>query len=117
MKRSADQPGSDVGQLLTQHGDKLKRMVRCRLDRRLQGRVDPSDVVQEAYIEAARRYPEYQRDPRMPFFLWLRFLTVQQLLVVHRRHLGAKMRTVKREASLDLARTPDPNLAVLADGL
>jgi RNA polymerase sigma-70 factor, ECF subfamily len=59
--------------VLTQHRERLRRMVALRLDRRLQGRVDPSDVIQDAYLEAARRLPEYVREPApMPQFLWLR---------------------------------------------
>src|SRR5262245_57591025 len=115
MRSAAEPP--DLGTLLEQHRDKLKRMVRCRLDRRLQGRVDPSDVVQEAYIEAARRFPDYERDPAMPFFLWLRFLAVQQLLIVHRRHLNVKMRSVKRESPAGGGQAPSADLAILADGL
>ena len=52
-------------------------MVALRLDQRVQGRVDASDVIQEAYLEAWNRLPEYQRQPTMPFFLWLRFLVGQ----------------------------------------
>ena len=77
--------------LLAQHRDKLRRMVALRLDRRLQGRVDPSDVIQDAYLEAVRRLPEYVRDPApMPLFLWLRYLAVQALQTAHRRQLGAQ---------------------------
>ena len=46
-----------------------------RLDRRLQGRIDPSDVLQEAYLEVARSLADYLRHPVLPFFLWLRLLT------------------------------------------
>jgi RNA polymerase sigma-70 factor (ECF subfamily) len=49
---------------------RLRRMVAIRLDRRLQGRIDPSDIIQEAFIDAARRLPEYAQDPSMPFFIW-----------------------------------------------
>jgi RNA polymerase sigma-70 factor (ECF subfamily) len=80
--------------------DRLRCMVRLRLDRRLQGRVDPSDVLQEAYLDIARRAPEYAANPAMPFFLWLRFLTGQRLLMVHRQHLGSRMRDVGQEVSL-----------------
>ena len=58
---------------------RLRRMVRLRLDPRLQGRVDASDVLQDAYLEASQRLAEYLRDPKMPFFLWLRFLTGQRI--------------------------------------
>ncbi len=79
-----------LAQLFGKHRDRLRRMVRLRLDRRLQGRIDPSDVLQEAFIDAYNRQDEYRADPRMPPFLWLRFLAGQRLLALHRRHLGAK---------------------------
>src|SRR5256885_4156504 len=79
---------------------RLRSMVRLRLDRRLQGRVDPSDVLQEAYVELTKRLPEYARQPTMPLFLWLRLLTGQKLVDIHRQHLGAKMRDAGHEVSL-----------------
>lgn len=92
--------------LLDRHRDRLRRMVALRLDRRLQGRIDPSDVIQEACADAAGRLPEYQRSPSMPFFLWLRFLVAQRLLDEHRKHLGAAIRDAGREISLYWAALP-----------
>src|SRR5436853_2129473 len=89
-----------LNELFARHRDRLRRMVAVRLDRRLQGRVDASDVLQEAYLEAARRLPEYLECPPMPFFLWLRLLVGQALLTQHRRHLGAQARDAGREISL-----------------
>jgi RNA polymerase sigma-70 factor (ECF subfamily) len=89
-----------LGPLFARYRDRLRRMVRLRLDRRLQGRIDPSDVLQEAYLEATQRAPEYAAEPTMPFYLWLRFLTGQRLLVLHRQHLGTKMRDAGQEVSL-----------------
>jgi RNA polymerase sigma-70 factor (ECF subfamily) len=80
--------------------DRLRRMVRLRLDRRLQGRLDPSDVLQEAFLDVARRAPEFAARPTMSVFLWLRFLTAQRLLALHRQHLGAQMRDADQEVSL-----------------
>jgi RNA polymerase sigma-70 factor, ECF subfamily len=54
--------------LLAQYRERLRLMVRLRLDRRLQGRLDASDVIQEAYLEAAERFADYLRQPDMPFF-------------------------------------------------
>ncbi len=89
-----------LGEFFARHRERLRRMVRLRLDRRLQGRIDPEDVVQEAFVDAVRRLPEYAADPRMPPFLWLRFLTVQRLQMLHRLHLGVKCRDADREVSL-----------------
>ena len=103
-----------LGELLGRHREQLHRMVALRLDRRLQGRVDPSDIIQEAYIDASARLAEYARQPDMPFFLWLRFLTGQRLLRVHRQHLGAEMRDVAREVSLYRGALPAATSAALA---
>jgi RNA polymerase sigma-70 factor (ECF subfamily) len=100
--------------LITPHRDRLWRMVALRLDHRLQGRVDPSDVIQESSIDAARRLPEYAKNPPMPFYLWLRFLTGQRLMDQHRRHLGAKARDARREISLYGSAFPEATSAHLA---
>jgi RNA polymerase sigma-70 factor (ECF subfamily) len=100
---------------LAEHRVRLRRTVALRLDRRLQGRLDPSDVLQEAYLEAARRLPDYQRDPQpMPMFLWLRFLVLQALQVVHRKHLGVQARDAGREISIHGAQMPQATSAALA---
>ena len=72
-----------LGEFFSAHRERLRRMVQLRLDRRLQGRIDPSDVIQEAFVDAARRLAEYTVDPAMPPFLWLRFLTAQRLVTLH----------------------------------
>src|SRR5262245_18444298 len=89
-------------------------MVRLRLDRRLQRRVDPSHVLQEAYLDASRRAPEYALAPDLQFFLWLRLLTGQRLLMVHRQHLGAKMRDAGQEVSLYRGALPQASSVSLA---
>jgi RNA polymerase sigma-70 factor (ECF subfamily) len=103
-----------LGELLARDRERLRRMVALRLDRRLQGRVDPSDVIQEACLDAARRLPEYHKNPTMPFFLWLRWLAGQRLVDEHRRHLGAAARDVGREISLYRGALPETTTAALA---
>jgi RNA polymerase sigma-70 factor (ECF subfamily) len=105
---------ADWGQLLERHRTRLRRMLALRLDQRLQGRVDPSDVIQEAFLEATQRLQEYLRQPEMPFYLWLRFLAGQRLLIVHRRHLGAQQRDAGREVSLYCGAMPEASSAALA---
>jgi len=103
-----------LGELLHRHRERLRRMVALRLDRRLQGRVDPSDVIQEACLDAVRRLPEYHQNPKMPFFLWLRLLVGQRLVDEHRRHLGAAGRDAGREISLYRGALPQTSSAALA---
>src|ERR1700746_2524604 len=94
LRRAAQGDQQAWGDLLSRSRDRLRRMVALRLDRRLQGRGDPSHIIQEAGIDASARLAEYARHPDMPCFLWLRFLTGQRLLRVHRQHLGAEIRDV-----------------------
>jgi RNA polymerase sigma-70 factor (ECF subfamily) len=100
VRRVEDGDERAMAELFTRYRDRLRRMVKLRMDRRLQGRLDPSDVLQEAYIDVAKRAGEYRADPTMPVFLWLRFLTGQKLMALHRKHLGAQMRDAGQEVSL-----------------
>lgn len=89
-----------LARLFCDHADRLGRMVQCRLDPRLRGRIDPADILQESYLEVSRRLPDYLRAPVVSTFVWLRTMTLQTLTKVHRRHLGAKMRSARVEVSL-----------------
>jgi RNA polymerase sigma-70 factor (ECF subfamily) len=85
-----------VGKLSQLHQPRLRRAVAARLDRRVLARLDPSDVVQDVLLEAARRLPEYLGAAEMPFFLWLRAIAMSRLIDVHRRNTAGK-RNVERE--------------------
>jgi RNA polymerase sigma-70 factor (ECF subfamily) len=102
------------GALLTRHEDRLRRMVALRLDQRLKGRIDASDVLQEVYLEASRCLADYLREPKMPFFLWLRGIAGHKLLELHRHHLGTQMRDAGREVSLYRGTLPETSSAALA---
>src|SRR6266536_655534 len=103
--------------LVERHRDRLERMVRLRMDRRLQGRVDPADVVQEAYLAVRGKFPQYSADPRLPFFLWLRLEVGQKLVDLHRFHLGTKMRDAGQEVSLHRGALPQVTSLSLAEQL
>src|SRR5262245_1232319 len=89
-----------AGEALDRHRDRLRRMVEARLDRRVRGRVDPSDVLQDGLVDAVARLPDYLADPRLPLFLWLRLVVGDRLAKAHRDHLGAEVRDAGREVSL-----------------
>lgn len=103
-----------LNEVFARHRERLRRMVEMRLDRRLQARLDPSDVIQEAYLEVAQRLGEYLRDPKLPLFLWLRLVVGERLLRLHRQHLGAQMRDAGREVSLYREALPAASSAALA---
>src|SRR5262249_27435060 len=81
--------------LFTYYRERLRRLIHLRLDRRLSGRVDASDVLQETYLEVHKRFPEYARGESLPFYLSLRLVPGQKLTDLHRRHLGAPMRAAR----------------------
>jgi RNA polymerase sigma-70 factor (ECF subfamily) len=99
LLRAGDNAGA-LGELFTLHRERLWRMLTVRLDRRLASRVAPDDVIQETFLDVARRIGEYLADPAVPFYVWLRFLAVQRMQMVQRVHLGAQMRDVSQEVSL-----------------
>ncbi|MGA2436745.1 MAG: sigma-70 family RNA polymerase sigma factor, partial [Bryobacteraceae bacterium] len=103
-----------LADLLARHRGRLHRMVELRLDRRLQGRIDPSDVIQDAFLEASSRLPDYLANPSMPFFVWLRFLVAQKLMILHRHHLATQARDARREVSLYPGSLPEASSAALA---
>ena len=114
LDRAAGGDPHAVQTLFALHRDRLKRMVHLRLSRRLQGRVDDSDVVQEAFISIAGRLQEYVADPKLPFFLWLRHMTGLKLIEVHRRHLGTQLRDADREVTLHRGGLPEADSISLA---
>lgn len=103
--------------LYDHYRERLERIVRLRLDRRLQGRVDPGDVVQDTYLAVQRKFGDYAASPKLPFFLWLRLETLQKLVDTQRFHLGAKMRSAGQEISLHRGGLPPVTSVSLAEQL
>ncbi len=115
IKRALAGDESALAALFDGYRAQLRRMIRLRLDRRLSGRIDSSDVLQEAYLDVRRRLGEYARDPAgMPFHLWLRLVAGQRLTDLHRFHLGAQMRDAGQEVSLHRGPFPQASSISLA---
>ena len=108
--------GADTAALaeaFVMHRQRLWRIVNFRLDRRMAGRVDPDDVLQEAYLAAAKRIEHYGKDKFSSPFLWLRIIVQQTLIDVHRRHIGAQARDAGREVPI-FGRYPQATSASLS---
>jgi RNA polymerase sigma-70 factor (ECF subfamily) len=102
-------------ELFTACRDRLKRMVRLRLDRRLQGRLDASDVLQEAFLDVQRKAAEFAAKPDLSAYLWLRLITAERLLQLHRHHLGTQMRDAAQEVALYRGGPPSASTHSLAN--
>lgn len=114
LRRAGAGEAQALGTLFSQHRERLHRMIELRLDRRLHGRLDASDVLQEAYLEMARSLPDYLDQPTISFFLWLRFITGRKLQALHRKHLGTQVRDAGREVSLERSALPQASSVSLA---
>lgn len=108
--------GQALARLLSRHRARLRRMVAVRMDGRIASRLDPSDVVQEALADAARKLPEYLRDRPLPFYPWLRRLAWDRVVQEHRRHIWSKARGVDRERSIGLP-LPEDSAILLVEHL
>lgn len=108
---SNPQPSSDERDFLKTHGEegfadlfvrsreKLKQMLRYKMDPRLRARTDLSDILQETYIEAFKRLDSFLETPHFSFYIWLRQVTLQRLIDIHRKHLLTGKRDVKNEVA------------------
>lgn len=112
MVNSGDE--SALVELFERHRERLQRMVNLRMDRRIQARVAVSDILQEAYVDLARQLPNYVRDPKLPFFLWMRRITGQRLAKIHRMHLGQQKRIVTRDVPLERCGVPESSSLFMA---
>lgn len=115
VQRLRDGDNDALAELFDHYRKRLKRIARFRMDYRLAGRVSESDVIQESFLAATRRIDHYRSKPDLPFFVWLRMVLNQQLADLHRQHVQAEKRDVRREISLEQpAVSPHTSLAMAA---
>ena len=103
-----------LADLFAMHRPRLWRMVNFRIDRHLAGRVDPDDVLQEAYLAAAQRIEHFAAGGFASPIVWLRLIVQQTLVDVHRKHVGTQMRDAGREVSIFGGHYPQSTSASLA---
>jgi RNA polymerase sigma-70 factor (ECF subfamily) len=113
IERARNGDTSALEELFKRHRVRLQKTIAMRMDRRMAARVDASDVLQETYMEAYRRFPNYLEQEGMPFYLWLHWIAREKVIGLHRRHLGAGKRSVQHEVPL----MPVDSSAELVSGL
>lgn len=77
--------------------DRLRCMVDNKLDPKLASRLDPSDIVQEVFVEATMRLQEFLDGKDVSFYVWLRNLATDRMIDAYRFHIRSKRRSVNRE--------------------
>jgi len=116
MERARHREAAACQELLLRHRQRLRQMIAVRIDHRLGARLDPSDVVQEVFMDALRKMPDYLQERPLTFYPWLRQLAWERLAKLHERHVQAQKRAATREVRWDGA-LPDESALVLADRL
>ncbi|TWU51876.1 sigma-70 family RNA polymerase sigma factor [Rubripirellula reticaptiva] len=92
---------SSLADLFQQHRVQLRSMVAFRMDANLRSRVDPSDVIQESFLDLAKRFDDFKSKQEMSPLVWMRLVTMERLMAVHRRHVDTQMRDARRDVSID----------------
>lgn len=90
--------------LFSEYRPQLEHMIGFRMDARLRGRIDPADVLQEAYLQIAARLEKYLQNPEVSFYVWMRQQTYQSLVDQHRLHFRSK-----RSPGQEIQRSPSRN--------
>jgi RNA polymerase sigma-70 factor (ECF subfamily) len=117
LRTAGPERAARLGELFEAHRQRLLRMVDLRMSPELKARVGASDVLQEAWVEVSSRIQDYLDAPRMPFFLWVRFITAQRLMKLHRFHVGAQKRDVRRQAPARVADFPGATSVAMVERL
>jgi RNA polymerase sigma-70 factor (ECF subfamily) len=107
--------GPALGELLERYRNYLKLLARLQINRRLQGKVEPSDLVQETFLEAHRNFGQFQGRTEAELARWLRQILAHNLANVVRHYHGTRRRDVplERELAVELdqsSRVFDPGL-------
>ena len=114
LASARDGDAEAVNRLLEKHRAPIRRLIELRLDRKVQRRVDVSDVVQDVMIEASGRLDKYLADPAMAFHLWLRQIAWDRIIDTYRRHRVSAKRNMDREQPMASPAGPDQSTMELA---
>jgi RNA polymerase sigma-70 factor (ECF subfamily) len=107
--------GRALGQLLELYGSYLALLARLQIGRRLQGKADAADLVQETFLEAHRNWAQFRGTSEAELIQWLRQILASRLSALIRRYLATQRRDIRLERAL--AEELDQSSRVLDHGL
>jgi RNA polymerase sigma-70 factor (ECF subfamily) len=100
LKRALAGDQEAFAQIFERNRKRLQQTIALRMDSRLNSRVDSSDVLQETYLEAARKFKDYSKERTMPLLVWLRWIAREKIISAYRRHIAAGRRSIVREVPM-----------------
>lgn len=103
-----------IGELFGRHRERLRKLVRLRLDWRLRGKVSSSSILDQIYIDVCKRIDEFKPEPGQSFYLWLRQIAGKRIEQVHRDQLGEQLFDAHRELHLQRGALPEVTAASMA---
>jgi len=101
LRLAKDGQSAQLGEVLEAYSRYLTLLARVQIGRRLQGKVDPADVVQEVFLEVHRQFPNFRGETEAEFLAWMRKILAGQLALVMRKFLGTQARDVMLEQQLE----------------
>ncbi len=111
---AANDSNTAISALFEAYGDRFSKMIALRLDPRLAGRIDPADVLQDAFIDVNKKLPQYDQDRQVPLFIWMRTIVQERIVATHRLHLNTEKRDARLEKNIVRAPNPDESAWSLA---
>lgn len=116
LERLVDGGAAELAALFEELRPRLERLVEFRLHSGLRGRVDTADVLQEAFLTISARLPGFLESPDVSPFVWMRRLTLQCVVDIHRHHFRHK-RSVGKEVKLSRPAAGDETSLSIAHAL
>jgi RNA polymerase sigma-70 factor (ECF subfamily) len=122
LARARQAHGEGLGALLELYRDYLGVLARARLGARLRGLVNPSDLVQQTFLEACRDFGQFAGTTSAQWRAWLRRILAHNLATLVERHVRARKRDVRRQVPLQPKSTvsgdsaADPGVALASPG-
>jgi len=101
ISRARQGSKSSLGSLLEQYRNYLVVLAATQIEKRLQPRVSPSDVVQETMLRAHKNFAQFRGTTESELLAWLRQILVNNLARFVEQHVLAARRDVRREVSIE----------------
>ena len=96
-----DQPDA-MGMLLERYRSYLRLLARLNIYRRLQAKVDASDMVQETFLEAHRHFDQFRGTTEAELLGWLRQILASRLAMLVRRYYATQQRNLQLEEAISV---------------
>jgi RNA polymerase sigma-70 factor (ECF subfamily) len=101
IRKARKHEAGALDRLLESYRQYLKLLARTGIDASLQGKADPSDLVQETFLKAHQHFKQFRDHSEVELTAWLRRILARNLADLTRRYHLAESRRAGRERSLE----------------